>query len=139
MNPFDFPDQPMDVDEFIENGPEITDSLLKDFFRRQVAEEIIDGKISNNLKIYKINRCHQDDNVEIIQAYNNSQAAYLFLLYEAKLPDSYPFTERLQHCRDLGPLTPYDIYLLIIHTILDKDIDYNDYLTEVSKLIILRP
>jgi hypothetical protein len=139
MNPFDHPDQAIDVDEFIASGVHKTEISFKDFFRRQVAEEIIDGKISNNLKIYQIIRCNQGEDVEIIQAYNDAQAAYLFLLYETKLPDSYPFTERLQHCRDLGFLTPYDMYLLVIHTIMDQEIEYNDYLKKVSKLTILCP
>jgi len=139
MNPFDTPDQSIDLDEFIDYGPEKTEVAFKDFFRRQVIEELVDGKSPNKFKIYKINRHNQNDDTEIIQAYNNSQAAYLFLLYESKSPDCYPFTERLHHCRDLGELTPYDIYLLVIHSIFDKDIEYNDYLSEVNKLTILRP
>jgi hypothetical protein len=139
INPFDYPDQVMNIDDFLGTGQENTENLFKEFFRKQVSEDIIDGKISNSLKIYKINRCHPDSNVEIIQAYNNSQAAYLFLLYETQSPECYPFTDRLQHCRDLGPLTPYDVYLLVVHTILDKDIEHNDYLTEINQLIILCP
>jgi hypothetical protein len=138
MNPFLKPDQTIDLHEFLARGPQHTEILFKEFFSQQIAEER-KAQPSMLLKIYRINRYSPSNNVEIIQAYSNSQAAYLFLLYETKYYDSYPFTERLQECIDLGSLTPYDIYLLTIDNIFDKDMTYSDYLTEIDSLVIVHP
>ena len=138
MNPFEKPDQTIDLYEFLDRGPHQTETLFKDFFLQQTTEELKSSS-SPILKIYRINRYIPSNNVEIIQAYSNSQAAYLFLLYETKYYDNYPFTERLQECLDVGSLTPYDIYLLTVDNIFDKDITYNDYLTELENLVMIHP
>lgn len=138
QNPFEHPDQPFDVGQFLENGAEQTEILFKDFFKKQVGDDINDSQYSG-LKIYSIHRYVPINNIEIIQAYNNTQAAYLYLLYDAKCPSIYPFTTYLSYCVDLGPLTPYDVYLLTVHNIFDKDLLYCDYLVEHDQLIIIRP
>lgn len=157
MNPFNTPDQAFNVGEFLMNDPKKTEILFKSFFQEQVNEDLLDHHIlavsqkdkviePPKLKNYLITRYIDTSNhesvpqsVEIIQAYTQSQASYLFLLYESKTVDSFPFTERLHYWLDMGPLTPYDVYLLTIDCVFDKDLYYNDYLTEIEQLAIIRP
>ncbi len=139
MNPFDHPEIAVDIIEIIENCHGNIEIFFKEFFYKQIMEEINKKKSINNLKIYKVNRYQNCKNIEIIQAYTNAHAAYLFLLYETKLSNCYPFIEKLRCCQGLGLLTPYDIYLLVIHNIFDDDIEFNDYLEKADQLIILCP
>ena len=139
MNPFEYPDQVFDLGEFLELNQIHTEILFKEFFYNQLNQEFNDGAQNKVIKNYLINRYTKNNNIEIIQAYNNSQAAYLYLIYEAKYANHFPFTERLRHCSDLGDLTPYDIYSLTIHNIFDKDLCFNDYVAEIEKIIILHP
>ncbi len=163
MNPFSTPDQAFNVGEFLTNDPKKVEILFKGFFQEQVNEDLLDNHIlaisqkdkcimPPKLKNYLVTRYVSSftidlatgeqmpsPSVELIQAYTQSQASYLFLLYESKTPDCFPFAERLHYWVDMGPLTPYDVYLLTIDSIFDKDLHYNDYLTEVDQLTIIRP
>lgn len=139
MNPFEVPDQSFSLEKFLQGNLNKIEYLFKDFFLKQVNEEIDNCNCLTELKTYLINSHSSNNTVEIIYAYTNSQAAYLFLLYETKNPESFPFVERLKECKDLGQLTPYDIYVLTIHNIFDKDIKNNNYLSEIEKVIILNP
>lgn len=163
MNPFNTPDQVFNVRDFLTNDPKKIEILFKGFFQEQVNCDLLDNHILSirqkdkvmtppKLKNYLITRYissltidspneeHMPSpSVEVIQAYTQSQASYLFLLYETKTPDCFPFAERLHHWVDMGPLTPYDVYSLTIDSIFDQDLCYNDYLTEVDQFTIIRP
>ena len=138
MNPFEHPDQVFDLEEFLKMNQIHTEILFKDFFFFQVNQELNDMS-DRAIKNYIINRCVKNDDIEIIQAYNNSQAAYLYLISEAKYTNNYPFTRKLKQCTGLGSLTPYDIYSLTIHNIYDMELDVDDHLIEKKKIIILHP
>ncbi len=159
MNPFNTPDEPFDLTDFLQNDPIKVDILFKNFFQQQVEDEISNDLVLNylrqkrdkmivpiQLKNYHVKRQdlnvnpnYQKLNVEIIQALCLPQAVYLFLLHENKSSESYPFYEALMLWEDMGPLTPYDLYSLVISSLFDKDISFNDYLVEIDKIDIIKP
>src|SRR5437588_824203 len=97
MNPFADPGHTFDVNLYLNEGPEadVIEQQFHEFFKQQVSEDLLDGAGASQLKIYLVHREYQSKDIEVVQACLDSQAANLFLLYETKFPDSYPFTERL--------------------------------------------
>ena len=148
-NPFKAPDQSFDLVDFLDTDINQTEIMFKNFFSEQVNNDLIDHYNDNEtdsppqLKNYLIHRYSTSSPLpqplELIQAYIQSQAAYLFLLNEVQLPDCFPFTERLRYWLDMSPLTPYDLYVLTVDTIFDSDLPFNDYVTEVSDFCFIRP
>ena len=140
LNPFDYPDQPFDVSQWLD--PEVNplhdwermETQVRAFFRQQVAQEP-----TYKLKVYRIIQPYPKTELELIHAYNQSQASYLYLLYQSRCPNQYPFMDQLSQCCDLGPLTPYDIYVLSVHNIFASEDDQHPYLVEYEQVILLYP
>lgn len=141
-NPFDTPHESFDVTEFFSRGPNKIENTIREFFCRIVNEELNSLPKNSKLKVYQINRFPTNKNnqkIEIIQAYCQAQATYLYLLHETKSSDSYPFTEHLEYCTNMELLTPYDVYNLMIHCAFDTESSNNEYLSEINQFILLYP
>lgn len=141
VNPFDYPDAMVDFDQFLENPIEDIERMFKDFFMKQVNNELAQtNELINQVKLYRAVRYSSSSNdceYVFIKARTQSQAVYLFLLHETCNDDNYLFAEVLTMVKSLGLMSPVEVLNYIIQQMFNTDIPYSDYLIEVKSLSII--